>query len=48
MSGTTSPPLPAEAVGSDACFLPGYTQFKPEEHGLERGFRLTAFSDLKG
>lgn len=48
MSGSTSPPPPAEAVGSDAGFLSGYTHFKPEEHGLDRGFRLTAFSDLKG
>ncbi|KAI4824457.1 hypothetical protein KUCAC02_012968 [Chaenocephalus aceratus] len=48
MSGTTPPPPSAEALGTEACFFPGYKPFKPEEHGLERGFRLTAFSDLKG
>lgn len=48
MSGSTSPPPSAEAVGTEACFPPGYKYFKPEEHGLERGFRLTAFSDMKG
>ncbi|KAF3859901.1 hypothetical protein F7725_000156 [Dissostichus mawsoni] len=39
MSGTTPPPPSAEAVGTEACFFPGYKPFKPEEHGLERGFR---------
>lgn len=48
MSGSASPPPSAEAVGNEGCFPPGYKPFKPEEHGLERGFRLTAFSELKG
>lgn len=48
MSGSTPPPPLSESVGSEGCFPPGYKHFKPEEHGLERGFRLTAFSDLKG
>lgn len=48
MSGSTPPPPLAETMGTDGCFPPGYKHFKPEEHGLERGFRLTAFSDLKG
>lgn len=48
MSGRTSPPPSVEVVGSEACFPPGYKPFKPEEHGLERGFRLTSFSDMKG
>lgn len=48
MSGSTSPPPLTEAVGTEGCFPPGYKHFKPEEHGLDRGFRLTAFSDLKG
>lgn len=47
MSGSASPPPPAEAAGADP-FLPGYTLFRPEDHGLDRGFRLTGFSDLKG
>lgn len=48
MSGSTTPPPPVEAAGTEACFPPGYKPFKPEEHGLERGFRLTGFSDMKG
>lgn len=49
MSGSTPPPPPAESGGSEGCcFPPGYKHFQPEEHGLERGFRLTAFSELKG
>lgn len=48
MSGSTSPPPTVEAVGTEGCFPPGYKPFKPEEHGLERGFRLTSFSELKG
>lgn len=48
MSGSTSPPSIVEAVGTEGCFPPGYKPFKPEEHGLERGFRLTSFSELKG
>jgi hypothetical protein len=48
MSGSTPPTPPAEAVGVEGCLLPGYKPFKPEDHGLDRGFRLTAFSDLKG
>uniref|UniRef100_A0AAX7VJW9 selenide, water dikinase n=1 Tax=Astatotilapia calliptera TaxID=8154 RepID=A0AAX7VJW9_ASTCA len=39
MSGSTSPPPTVEAVGTEGCFPPGYKPFKPEEHGLERGFR---------
>lgn len=51
MSGS-APPTPPDD-GSDTCglaaFLPaGYQAFKPEDHGLDRSFRLTAFSDLKG
>uniref|UniRef100_A0AAQ6AAD1 selenide, water dikinase n=1 Tax=Amphiprion ocellaris TaxID=80972 RepID=A0AAQ6AAD1_AMPOC len=26
-------------AGTEGCFPPGYKPFKPEEHGLERGFR---------
>ncbi|TNN26160.1 hypothetical protein EYF80_063703 [Liparis tanakae] len=48
MSGSTSPPRSAETAAAEGCFPPGYKPFRPEEHGLERGFRLTAFSDLKG
>lgn len=43
MSASASPAAPAE----DGLFR-GYKPFQPEEHGLERGFRLTAFSELKG
>lgn len=44
MSASTSPAVPPE---QDPLFR-GYKPFQPEEHGLERGFRLTAFSELKG
>uniref|UniRef100_A0A8C4Z7L8 selenide, water dikinase n=1 Tax=Gadus morhua TaxID=8049 RepID=A0A8C4Z7L8_GADMO len=39
MSGSTPPTPPAEAVGVEGCLLPGYKPFKPEDHGLDRGFR---------
>lgn len=38
----------AGAGGYGAFYPAGYQAFHPEEHGLDRGFRLTAFSDLKG
>lgn len=38
----------AGAGGYGAFYPAGYQAFNPEEHGLDRGFRLTAFSDLKG
>lgn len=36
------------AGGYGAFYPAGYQAFNPEEHGLDRGFRLTAFSDMKG
>lgn len=48
MSSSSPPPPFEEVVGSAGCLPPGYKPFDPVEHGLERGFRLTAFSDLKG
>lgn len=48
MSGSSPPPPSEDAVGSAGCFPPGYKPFNPEEHGLDRGFRLTSFSDMKG
>lgn len=36
------------AGGYGAFYPAGYQALNPEEHGLDRGFRLTAFSDLKG
>lgn len=49
MSGSTPPPPPADSAGSEGgCLPPEYKHFQPEEHGLDRGFRLTAFSELKG
>lgn len=36
------------AGGYGAFYPAGYQALNPEEHGLDRGFRLTAFSDMKG
>jgi len=36
------------AGGYGAFYPAGYQALQPEEHGLDRGFRLTAFSDMKG
>lgn len=36
------------AGGYGAFYPAGYQALHPEEHGLDRGFRLTAFSDMKG
>lgn len=43
MSGTQPP---SEAAGYSAFYPAGYQA--PETHGLDRAFRLTAFSDMKG
>lgn len=43
MSG--SPPS-ADSAGYSAFYPAGYQA--PETHGLDRNFRLTAFSDMKG
>uniref|UniRef100_A0A8K9V3Q2 Uncharacterized protein n=3 Tax=Oncorhynchus TaxID=8016 RepID=A0A8K9V3Q2_ONCMY len=49
MSATSPPTPPADAsAGTESCFPPGYKPFRPEEHGLDAGFRLTGFSDMKG
>lgn len=48
MSTSTSPPPLVEVAGNEGCFPPDYKPFNPEEHGLDRGFRLTSYSDLKG
>lgn len=47
------PPLsqPADVSGTPGlgtAYPVGYQAFQPEDHGLDRGFRLTAFSEMKG
>lgn len=49
MSVSEPPSVDSGGAGGYGAFYPaGYQALNPEEHGLDRGFRLTAFSDLKG
>lgn len=50
VSESTTPAVDTSGsvAGLGAPFPVGYKAFQPEDHGLDRGFRLTAFSDMKG
>lgn len=40
--------MSAPSPAAEEPLFRGHKPFQPEEHGLEPGFRLTAFSELKG